>query len=56
MKPETKVLIVGAGIGGLATTIALQKAGFQTELYEKAPALRGIGAGIKKEKYEKRAV
>lgn len=46
MKPETKILIVGAGIGGLATAIALQKAGFQTAVYEKATALRGIGAGI----------
>jgi 2-polyprenyl-6-methoxyphenol hydroxylase-like FAD-dependent oxidoreductase len=46
MKTETKILIIGAGIGGLATAIALQKAGFQTALYERAPALRGIGAGI----------
>ncbi|HEX8638055.1 MAG TPA: FAD-dependent monooxygenase [Pyrinomonadaceae bacterium] len=46
MKSETRILIIGAGIGGLATAIALQKAGFQTALYEKAPALRGIGAGI----------
>jgi 2-polyprenyl-6-methoxyphenol hydroxylase-like FAD-dependent oxidoreductase len=46
MKSKTKVLIVGAGIGGLATAMALQKAGFHAELYEKAPALCGIGAGI----------
>lgn len=39
-------MIVGAGIGGLATAIALQRAGFGAEIYEAAPALRGIGAGI----------
>ena len=41
-----KVLIVGAGIGGLATAIALQKVGFEVEVYEDAQVLRGIGAGI----------
>lgn len=46
MKTKPKILIVGAGIGGLATAIALQQAGFEAEIYENAPALRGIGAGI----------
>ncbi|HEX8263859.1 MAG TPA: FAD-dependent monooxygenase, partial [Pyrinomonadaceae bacterium] len=41
-----KVLIVGAGIGGLAAAIALQKVGFEVEVYEAAPVLREIGAGI----------
>jgi 2-polyprenyl-6-methoxyphenol hydroxylase-like FAD-dependent oxidoreductase len=43
---KMKVLIIGAGIGGLATAIALRRAGFQAEVFEDAPALRGIGAGI----------
>jgi 2-polyprenyl-6-methoxyphenol hydroxylase-like FAD-dependent oxidoreductase len=43
---KTKVLIIGAGIGGLATAIALRRAGFEVEVYEEALALRGIGAGI----------
>jgi 2-polyprenyl-6-methoxyphenol hydroxylase-like FAD-dependent oxidoreductase len=42
----TKVLIVGAGIGGLATAIALRQVGFQVEVYEDSPVLREIGAGI----------
>ena len=46
MKTNTKVSITGAGIGGLATAIALQKAGFEAAIYEKAPALCEIGAGI----------
>jgi len=41
-----KVTIIGAGIGGLATAIALQKAGHKVEVYEAAPVLRGVGAGI----------
>jgi 2-polyprenyl-6-methoxyphenol hydroxylase-like FAD-dependent oxidoreductase len=43
---KKKVLIVGAGIGGLATAIALRQAGFEVDVYEDAAALRGIGAGI----------
>jgi 2-polyprenyl-6-methoxyphenol hydroxylase-like FAD-dependent oxidoreductase len=46
MTNKPKILIVGAGIGGLATAIALQQAGFEVEIYENAPVLRGIGAGI----------
>ena len=41
-----KVTIIGAGIGGLAAAIALQKAGYQVEVYEQASVLQGIGAGI----------
>lgn len=39
-------LIIGAGIGGLTTAIALQRKGIQTELVEAAEALAPIGAGI----------
>jgi 2-polyprenyl-6-methoxyphenol hydroxylase-like FAD-dependent oxidoreductase len=46
MTTKPRILIVGAGIGGLATAIALQQAGFEAAIYENAPALRGIGAGI----------
>ncbi|MDQ4121466.1 MAG: FAD-dependent monooxygenase [Acidobacteriota bacterium] len=46
MTTKPKILIVGAGIGGLATAIALRQAGFDTAIYENAPVLRGIGAGI----------
>jgi salicylate hydroxylase len=41
-----KVLIVGAGLGGLAAASCLLKAGFDVEVYEQAPMLAEVGAGI----------
>lgn len=41
-----KVLVVGGGIGGLSAGIVLRRAGFQVELFERAPAIREVGAGI----------
>jgi 2-polyprenyl-6-methoxyphenol hydroxylase-like FAD-dependent oxidoreductase len=41
-----KVIIIGAGIGGLTTAIALQKAGIDFEIFEAAPELKPVGAGI----------
>jgi 2-polyprenyl-6-methoxyphenol hydroxylase-like FAD-dependent oxidoreductase len=41
-----KVLIAGAGIGGLTAACCLRKAGHQVEMFEQAPALGEIGAGI----------
>ncbi len=43
---KEKVIIVGAGLGGIALAIALLQKGFQVEIYEQAPALGEIGAGI----------
>lgn len=40
------ILIIGAGIGGLALANALQRKGIEYKLYERAPALRAEGAGI----------
>jgi 2-polyprenyl-6-methoxyphenol hydroxylase-like FAD-dependent oxidoreductase len=40
-----RVLVVGAGIGGLATVIALRQAGIEAELFEAAPDLRAIQVG-----------
>ena len=42
----TKVLIVGAGIGGLATARALSHKGFDVEVYEQARQLGEVGAGV----------
>ena len=39
-------MIIGAGIGGLATAIALQKRGVPVRVFEAASALSPIGAGI----------
>lgn len=41
-----KVVIAGAGIGGLAAGLALARAGFEVEVIEQAPALREVGAGL----------
>jgi salicylate hydroxylase len=41
-----RVLIAGAGIGGLTAASCLMKAGHQVEIHEQAPQLGEIGAGI----------
>jgi 2-polyprenyl-6-methoxyphenol hydroxylase-like FAD-dependent oxidoreductase len=41
-----EVIVIGAGIGGLATAIALQRLGLEVTVYEKAPVLGEVGAGI----------
>jgi salicylate hydroxylase len=41
-----KIIIAGAGLGGLAAASCLLKAGHDVEVYEQAPALGEIGAGI----------
>lgn len=40
------VAIVGGGIGGLTLAIALQRKGFRPTIYEQAPELKMIGAGL----------
>lgn len=42
----TKVLIAGAGLGGLAAAACLMKRGFSVRVFEQAPQLGEIGAGI----------
>jgi 5-methylphenazine-1-carboxylate 1-monooxygenase len=41
-----RVLIVGGGIGGLATALFLHRAGIGVEIYEQAQELRELGVGI----------
>ncbi len=38
--------IVGGGIGGVATAVALRRAGIEATVYERAPELREVGAGM----------
>ncbi|WP_350276419.1 FAD-dependent monooxygenase [Kribbella sp. HUAS MG21] len=41
-----QALIVGAGLGGLATAIALRRRGWGITVFERAPELAEVGAGI----------
>jgi 2-polyprenyl-6-methoxyphenol hydroxylase-like FAD-dependent oxidoreductase len=42
----TRITIVGGGIGGLTTALALQHFGFRVRVFEQAQELREIGAGV----------
>jgi len=42
----TRIAIIGGGIGGLTAGIALQQAGLEPVLYERAPAFGEVGAGL----------
>ena len=47
MTPERmRILIVGAGIGGLTAALALLRDGHEVEVYEQAPQLAELGAGV----------
>jgi 2-polyprenyl-6-methoxyphenol hydroxylase-like FAD-dependent oxidoreductase len=39
-------LIISGGIGGLAAAIALRRAGYETEVFERAPELAEVGSGL----------
>ena len=41
-----KAIIIGGGIGGLTAAIALRRRGIDVDVYEQAPALAEVGAGI----------
>jgi 2-polyprenyl-6-methoxyphenol hydroxylase-like FAD-dependent oxidoreductase len=43
---DDRALVIGAGIAGLATAIALQRAGRDVLVLERAPQLREVGAGV----------
>ncbi len=43
---QLKVIVVGAGMGGLTTALALRQAGFTVEVYDRVPELRPAGAGV----------
>ena len=41
-----KAIIIGGGIAGLSTAIALEQAGIECHVFEAAPMIREVGAGI----------
>src|SRR5690606_16076174 len=45
-KSAMKVLICGAGVGGLSAAIGLSELGHDVEVFERAPELRTTGAGL----------
>jgi len=46
MTSKNPILIIGGGIGGLTTALALLRRGLDVEVYEQAPVLREVGAGV----------
>lgn len=43
---QLNIGIIGGGIGGVATAVALHRAGIQATVYERASELREVGAGM----------
>ena len=43
---DGRIAIIGAGLGGLAAAALLQKAGYDARVYEQAPTVARLGAGI----------
>ncbi len=46
MGGKPKIVMAGAGLGGLAAALSLLRRGFDVEVYEQAEALREVGAGV----------
>jgi len=44
MRP--KIAIIGGGIAGLTAALALARIGLDAEVYEQAPELKEVGAGV----------
>jgi 2-polyprenyl-6-methoxyphenol hydroxylase-like FAD-dependent oxidoreductase len=42
----SRALIIGGGIGGLATAVALGKVGIEAAVFERAPVIGEVGAGL----------
>src|SRR5918994_1063490 len=46
MAADHRIAIVGGGIGGLAAALALIRHGIAVDIYEQAPELKELGAGV----------
>src|SRR5207237_10400747 len=45
-KEQLRIAVVGGGLGGTTAAILLQQRGYDVAVYEQAPQLQRIGAGI----------
>lgn len=45
-KKDTEIAIIGGGIAGLCAAIAVQQAGFRPVVFESAPEIKPLGAGL----------
>jgi salicylate hydroxylase len=41
-----RIIVIGAGMGGLAAALTLKRSGFDVQVFEQAAQLREIGAGV----------
>ena len=46
MTVSNRIIVVGGGIGGLTTALALLRRGLDVEVYEQAARLGEVGAGL----------
>jgi salicylate hydroxylase len=46
MPGQNTIAVVGGGIGGLAAALALLRQGIDVDVYEQAPELKDVGAGV----------
>ena len=46
MKSSVSIGIVGGGIGGMTAALALLRKGFEVSVFEQAPELQEVGAGL----------
>ena len=44
--PASRIVIIGAGIGGLTLALLLRRRGIIAEILERAPELREVGAAV----------
>ncbi len=45
-KRPLRIVIIGAGIGGLTAAVALRQRGFEVEVHERSAKLEEVGAGL----------
>lgn len=43
---DTRCIVIGGGIGGLTAALALRRVGVAVSVFEQAPAIEAVGAGI----------